>query len=125
MKSRAQTDGGLSAVPLRDAVFCADCETISNSPHEGCAICGSHSLINLFRMVGGTLQNQKVQSIEGPAKTASYNLELDVKVHELPGSEMTRIIESMNRLAETCSGVEFVHIKVEFVSDSQSVLRAA
>jgi hypothetical protein len=68
VKSRAQTDGGVSAVPLLNAVFCADCETITNSPHEGCAICGSRSLINLFRMVGGTLRNQALQSIEVPAK---------------------------------------------------------
>ena len=125
MKSGAQTDGGLSAVPLLNAVFCADCETITNSPHEGCAICGSRSLINLFRMVGGTLQSQTPHSAEAHGQTAKYNLELTLKVRELPGSELTRIIESMNRLAEVCGGVESVHIKVESVSDIQAVLRAA
>jgi len=34
MNARAHTDEGLSAVPLLNAVFCADCETISNSPHD-------------------------------------------------------------------------------------------
>jgi hypothetical protein len=39
MKSGAQIEGGLSAVPLLNAVFCADCETISNSPHGRQASC--------------------------------------------------------------------------------------
>jgi hypothetical protein len=125
VKSGAQTDGGLSAVPLLNAVFCADCETITNSPHEGCAICGSRSLINLFRMVGGTLRSQTPHSAEAHGKTAKYNLELNVKVHALPGNELTRLVESMNRLAEICGGVESVHIKVEFVFDTHAVLRAA
>jgi ribosomal protein S2 len=125
MKSGSQPSRSVSAIPLLNAVFCADCETITNSPHEGCAICGSRSLINLFRMVGGTLRNQKIQSIESSTKTANYNLELNVKVRELPGNELNRLIESMNRLAEVCGGVESVHTHVEFVPDTQSVLRAA
>jgi hypothetical protein len=53
------------------AVFCADCETISNSPHDACTVCGSRSLINLFRMLGGTVWSQKPQSAEDHAKTAN------------------------------------------------------
>ena len=59
MNAAADTERGLGGVPLLNAVFCADCETISNSPHDACTICGSHSLINLFRMLGGTLRSQK------------------------------------------------------------------
>src|ERR1039458_6106247 len=59
MNAGAHTDGGLSAVPLLNAVFCAGCETISNSPHDACAVCGSRSLINLFRMLEGDLRSQK------------------------------------------------------------------
>ena len=75
MNAGAHTDGGLSAVSLLNAVFCADCETISNSPHDACTVCGSRSLINLFRMLGGTVRSQKPQSAEDHAKTAKYNLE--------------------------------------------------
>jgi hypothetical protein len=53
MNAGAHTEEGLSAVPLLNAVFCADCETISNSPHDACTICGSPSLINLFWVLGG------------------------------------------------------------------------
>ncbi|MFZ0861245.1 MAG: hypothetical protein WAN18_11225, partial [Candidatus Sulfotelmatobacter sp.] len=69
MNTAADTERGLSAVPLLNAVFCVDCETITNSPHDACTVCGSHSLINLFRMVGGTLRSQKTQLAGDGAKT--------------------------------------------------------
>ena len=125
MNAGAHTDEGLSAVPLLNAVFCADCETISNSPHDACTVCGSPSLINLFRVLGGTLRSQKPQSAGGLAKTAKYNLELTVKVREIPANELNRAIESISRLAEVCGNVESLHINVESVFDAQSVLRAA
>ena len=121
----AMTDAGLRAVPLLNAVFCADCETISNSPHDACTVCGSPSLISLFRMLGGTLRSQKPRSAEDHGKTAKYNLELTVKVHEVPANELNRAIESISRLAEVCGDMESLHIDVESVFDPQAVLRAA
>lgn len=119
------TDGRLSTVRLLSAVFCADCEYISNSPHDTCTVCGSPSLINLFRMLGSTLRNQKPQSAEKHVKTAKYNLELTVKVHEIPANELNRFIESISRLAEVCRDLESCHINVESVFDTQVVRRAA
>lgn len=125
MNAGTHTDERLSAVPLLNAVFCADCESISNSPHDTCAVCGSPSLINLFRMVGGTLRSQKPQSDENHPKTAKYNLELTVKVHEIPANELNRAIESLSRLAEVCGDLKSLHINVESVFDTQAVLTAA
>lgn len=51
MDSRLQT---LNFVPLRNAVFCVNCETISDSPNGACAVCGSLSLIPLWRLLGGS-----------------------------------------------------------------------
>ena len=121
MNSPARRNGDLSTVPLLKAVFCADCETIRNSPHEGCTVCGSRSLINLDRMLGGTLRGEKRHDI----KTAKYNLELIVKVRDVPANEMNRAIESMSRLAEVCHVVESLHVNVESVLNTQSALRAA
>ena len=125
MNAGAHTNGGLSAVPLLNAVFCADCETISNSPHDACTVCGSRSLISLFRMLGGTLRTQKPQSAEDHGKTAKYNVELTVKVHEVPANELNRAIESMSRLAEVCGDLESLHINVESVFGTQAEIRAA
>ena len=125
MNATADTKGRLSAVPLLNAVFCADCETISNSPHDACTICGSHSLINLFRMLQGTAGSPKPQFVGDRGKTAKYNLELIAKVHEIPATELSLIIESMTRLAEAGGAVESLHINVESVFDTQGVHKAA
>ena len=125
MNAGARTEGGLSAVPLLNAVFCADCETISNSPHDACSVCGSRSLINLFRMLEGKLRSQKPQSAEDHAKPAKYNLELTVKVHEIPADELNRAIESISRLADVCGDMESLHINVESVFGTEAVLSAA
>lgn len=125
MNTAADTEKGLSAVSLLNAVFCVDCETITNSPHDACTVCGSHSLINLFRMVGGTLRSQKAQLEGDGAKTAKYNLELTAKVRELPATELSLIIESMTRLAQVGRAVESLRINVETVFNTEGVLRAA
>jgi hypothetical protein len=122
MKAEATTEEGVSVVPLLNAVFCVDCETISNSPHDACTVCGSHSLVSLFRMMGGSLRGRKAQS---NARTAKYNLELTVRVHQLPAAELNRAIQSIARLAEVCGDLESLHINVESVFDTQAVLRAA
>lgn len=125
MNTAADTDKGLGAVPLLNAVFCVDCETITNSPHDECAICGSHSLINLFRMVGGTLRSKKTQSDGDGAKAVKYNLELIAKVREIPATELSLIIESMTRLAQAGRAVESLRINVETVFNTEGVLRVA
>ena len=125
MNAATDTERGVGAVPLLNAVFCADCETISDSPHDTCTICGSHSLINLFRMLGGTLRSQKAQPAGGQAQPSKYNLELAAKVRGIPATELNFIIESMTRLAQAGGVVESLHFNVESVFDAQGVLRAA
>lgn len=41
----------LNAVPLRQAVLCANCDVISDSSHDHCLICGSASLMPLARVL--------------------------------------------------------------------------
>jgi hypothetical protein len=125
MNTAADVERGLSAVPLLNAVFCVDCETISDSPHDVCTVCGSRSLINLFRMVGGTLRNQRTKLDGDGAKTAKYNLELIAKVREISATELSTIIESMTQLAQAGMAVDSLRINVETVFKPEGLLRAA
>ena len=125
MNEATSSEERVGAVPLLNAVFCVDCETISNSPHDVCTICGNRSLINLFRMLGGTLRGEKAPSGGETPKTAKYNVELAAKVRDIPAAELNLIIGSMTRLAELGAAVESLHINVESVLDAQNVLRAA
>jgi len=54
----------VNAVWLRNAVLCADCEVISDSPHDSCGVCGSRSLLNLSCALGGTLPVQRARIVE-------------------------------------------------------------
>ncbi|MGA9134564.1 MAG: hypothetical protein WB384_21385 [Candidatus Sulfotelmatobacter sp.] len=125
MNAGADTGERLSAGPLLNAVFSVGRETISNSLHDACTVCGSHSLISLFRTLGGTLRSKKPQSTEDHAKTAKYNLELTANVHEIPATELNHAIGLITRLAELGGDVKCLHINVESVFDTQAVLRAA
>jgi hypothetical protein len=54
----------INAVYLQNAVLCADCEVISDSPHDTCRVCGSHSLMSLSCILGGTLPAQRAQLVD-------------------------------------------------------------
>ena len=76
----------INAVSLRQAVLCANCEVISDSPHETCAVCGSHSLLPLARVLGGmpeaTDQVAQEVSKERPSVAVGNVLVLTSKSHQ-------------------------------------------
>jgi|GEM_PF-1005870 hypothetical protein len=54
----------LNAVCLQNAVLCVECEVVSNSPHDHCLVCGSHSLFSLSRVLGGPLAGRRATVVE-------------------------------------------------------------
>src|SRR5438132_3762066 len=52
-----------NAVPLQNAVLCAECDVVSDSPHATCLVCGSPSLFNIARMFGGKLPKGRASLI--------------------------------------------------------------
>lgn len=46
-------------VSLQSATFCVQCELISNNSKPYCLACGSHALLGLSRVLGGSLRNQQ------------------------------------------------------------------
>jgi len=122
MNEATSSEERVGAVPLLNAVFCVDCETISNSPHDVCTICGNRSLISLFRVLGGTLREHKPPST---ADYVKYSLELTAHVHEIPARGLNVLIELLTRLAELGGAVECLHLNVEPAIDAQRVLKVA
>lgn len=49
----------VSFVPLQSAAFCVQCELISTNSKPYCLACGSHALIGLSRILGGSLLHQQ------------------------------------------------------------------
>ena len=53
----------VNAVPLENAVLCAECDVVSDSPHDVCLVCGSHSLFNVAGVFGGKLPQQRASLV--------------------------------------------------------------
>jgi hypothetical protein len=53
----------LNSVPLQNAVLCAECDVVSDSPHDICLVCGSRSLFNIARIFGGKLPQERTNLI--------------------------------------------------------------
>jgi len=53
----------LNAVALQNAVLCAECDVVSDSPHDQCLVCGSRSLFNISRVFGGNLPKERANLI--------------------------------------------------------------
>jgi hypothetical protein len=60
---RAERGRPLNAISLKNAVLCADCDVVSDSPHDHCLVCGSRSLFNISRLLGGMLPSERATLI--------------------------------------------------------------
>jgi len=70
-----QTGMNVNTVALQNAVLCAECDVVSDSPHDRCLVCGSRSLFNIARLFGGNLPKDRAALI--PSET------LEVQQHEI------------------------------------------
>jgi hypothetical protein len=69
----------LNAIALQNAVLCAECDVVSDSPHGRCLVCGSPSLFNIARMFGGNLPNDRATLIASDTKQmAPYEVVLSL-----------------------------------------------
>jgi hypothetical protein len=59
MDTSSKSETALNTVPLLNAVLCADCEVISDSSGDVCSVCGSRSLLNLGRVLGGSVGDER------------------------------------------------------------------
>lgn len=63
-------------VPLQSATFCVQCELISSNSKPYCLACGSHALLGLSRVLGGSLRSQQTAHL-------ITDVELDSLVRDL------------------------------------------
>jgi hypothetical protein len=64
----------LNAVALQNAVLCAECDVVSDSPNDRCLVCGSRSLFNIARMFGGNLPKDRAALV--PSETLELQREI-------------------------------------------------
>jgi hypothetical protein len=68
---RADKDRPLNSISLQNAVLCADCDVVSDSPHDCCLVCGSRSLFNISRLLGGMLPSQRAKLVDPASRPFS------------------------------------------------------
>ena len=64
----------LNAIALQNAVLRAECDVVSDSPHDTCLICGSRSLFNIALMFGGNLPQSRTAVV--PSETMEMRHEV-------------------------------------------------
>jgi len=111
------TDAGnrfLSAIPLPNAVYCVNCDLITNSPHDACAVCSSHSVISVSRM-------WQLTFAEPPTRAARYKVSFTAEVHEIPATGLNESTKLISRLAELGGNVKVLHIQVNPLFSNEAV----
>jgi|SRR5437899_1551586 len=108
--SGARNEREAEVVPLSSAVFCLDCEVISQSRTDECPACHSRSLLSLGRILG-SLHDRKPQESE----CGSFDITLTVSVQRMHANEVNTTLEGLTtvigpRLAQ---GRASFHINVQ------------
>ena len=57
---------------LQTAVFCAECELISENSTPYCLACGSQAMLSLSRVLGGSLKGQQTAHLIADAELDRY-----------------------------------------------------
>jgi hypothetical protein len=94
VNTRAEKDRPLNSISLQNAVLCADCDVVSDSPNDHCLVCGSRSLFNISRLLGGMLPSQRAILID----PASGPITLPTLVLRFPRTP--RVVNSRARIKE-------------------------
>jgi hypothetical protein len=66
---RAEELRALNSISLQNAVLCAECDFVSDSPHDHCLVCGSRSPFYISRLLGGMLPSQRATLIDSASRS--------------------------------------------------------
>jgi len=89
-KSRANAGG----LPLWNAIFCLDCEVISNSRGDECPVCNGRSLVSLARILGGSLFAHRERLSQESAR-ALFDVTIAVELQQMDARELTATLERL------------------------------
>ena len=79
-------------LPLWNAVFCLDCEVISGSRGDECPACKSRSLVNLARMLGGSLLAHRAQQSHG---CELFDITIVVELQQMHAKDLSTTVERL------------------------------
>jgi hypothetical protein len=114
MFSGIHNESELDVVPLCHAVFCLDCESISNTPRDECPSCKGHSLVSLARMLGGSILGQQSRGLKQCA-SLSFDITITVGLQQMHAEDLNTALERLSNMVGSRLGRAraSVHIDVE------------
>src|SRR5215467_59931 len=80
-----------NVLPLCNAVFCLDCEVISNSRGDECPACKSRSVVSLARMLGGSLHAHRAQRRESVA----FDIAIAIELQQVNARDLSTLVERL------------------------------
>jgi len=83
--------GGL---PVWNAVFCLDCELISNSPGGECPICSGRSLVSLARILGDSLFAHQEHEFQQRGD-GLFDITITVELQQTRAKDLTTTLERL------------------------------
>jgi hypothetical protein len=83
--------GGL---PLWNAVFCLDCEVISNSQGDECPVCNGRSLLSLARILGGSLFAHREHQVQ-ESENELFDVTITVELKQMHAKDLTATVERL------------------------------
>ena len=112
-------EGGI--LPLGSAVFCLDCEMISNSRDDACPACNSRSLVSLARMLGGGLGSHR-KSQPGKCEGDLFDIRIIIQVKQMLARDVTTTLEKLSNVIapHLASEQATLHINVKPTADKLS-----
>lgn len=114
-----------NALPLLNAVFCLDCEVISNSQSEECPVCRGKSLVNLARMLGGSLFAHRAQRVH-EHESALFDVTVTVDLQEMLAQNLTTMLERISTVIapQLARDRATFHINVRPTTDRRNLQRS-
>ena len=110
-EKKKHSDAGV--LPLWNAVFCLDCEVISNSRGDECAACKSRSLVSLARMLEGSLVVHEAQQSQ-EWESGLFDITVTIELQRMQAKSLSTTVERLTSVIgpKLAGGRASLHVNV-------------
>ena len=92
MLAGAKNHLDVGTLPLSSAVFCLDCEVISSSRGDECAVCKSRSIVSLDRILGGSLLAHKAKQ---DSDSWFFDIAITIELQQMHAKDLSVTVERL------------------------------
>ncbi len=106
-------------IPLRNAVLCVECESVSSARFDNCPVCGSASIFSIAPMLGGSLTEEEAKQ---QTSGVTFNVRINITFRQIDGAEVNTALSDITELVGIKLGhtQTSLHIDVEPLANTPS-----